>query len=203
MSEDGQWSIHRGSILIKASTRSKYHRRGQHTSNDPRCVRVSRIEIFSLLSYTLYFSVKRRKKGTQIFSNEKSLSSNSNASKKNFPGKLPFHLFIALKLQQISTLSLPSSLKTRQNGADPIDPVPFHEIHHAWMEDTVGGVVSWDVQIARDDGNVARGYEDHDGTIPYRAATLSTRIHSLSLSISPLVPIFSPLRRDAAREIRV
>lgn len=71
------------------------------------------------------------------------------------------------------------------------------------MEDTVGGVVSWDVQIARDDGNVARGYEDHDGTIPYRAATLSTRIHSLSLSISPLVPIFSPLRRDAAREIRV
>lgn len=197
--------IHRGSILIKASTRSKYHRRGQHTSNDPRCVRVSRIEIFSLLSYTLYFSVKRRKKGTQIFSNEKSLSSNSNASKKNFPGKLPFHLFIALKLQQISTLSLPSSLKTRQNGADPIDPVPFHEIHHAWMEDTVGGVVSWDVQIARDDGNVARGYEDHDGTIPYRAATLSTRIHSLSLSISPLVPIFSPfaLRRDAAREIRV
>lgn len=63
------------------------------------------------------------------------------------------------------------------------------------MEDTVGGVVSWDVQIARDDGNVARGYEDHDGTIPYRAATLSTRIHSLSLSLSHPSSQYSPLSR--------
>ena len=58
--------------MIKASTRSKYHRRGQHTSNDPRCVRVSRVEIFSLLSYTL--SISLLKEGKQIFSNEKSLS---------------------------------------------------------------------------------------------------------------------------------
>lgn len=71
MSEDGQWSIHRGSILIKASTRSKYHRRGNIPPTIPDAFVSPASKYFSFFHI---LSISLLKEGKQIFSNEKSLS---------------------------------------------------------------------------------------------------------------------------------
>lgn len=241
MSRTGrQWSIHRGSILIKASTRSKYHRRGNIPPTIPyifNLVSHARLSLACTSKYFPFFRTlstfplkqkKKEKRSRQILSNETpSLEFQKKTS----------HRFISPDIylkprtdfhpnQPLVEKAPPNRHPKLQNGSDRW----FHSRNPSRVDRRygleggrcfMGRANCTRLRRRGRGGNVALGEGDEVGyrrrprlrTIPYRAATLSAGIHSLSLYISPplfllsLVPIFSPfdlaLRRDAAREIRV
>lgn len=157
--EDEQWSIHRGSILIKASTRSKYHRRG----NIPRTIP----DVFNLVSHAPLhpnifpsfvhspFPLKETEKiKTEIFSNENPSPSTSNKTSENEE-----RLIIYPKVWSPPHKNSPPNQNSKTPKWDPIDrSTPRNPSRagrrYGWRED----VVSWDVQIARDD-------DDDDETV--------------------------------------